>query len=65
MRRTEGLPHSVHVRLVRHARAIGMDPNFVLARYAVERFLYRLSTPHSLSDPVTFLRRSVISNMSR
>jgi hypothetical protein len=39
----EGLPVSVHVRLVRHAKAIGADPNFVLARFAVERFLYRLS----------------------
>lgn len=38
----EGLPVSVHVRLVRHAKAIGADPNFVLARFAVERFLYRL-----------------------
>lgn len=38
-----GLPVSVQVRLVRHAKAIGMDPNLVLARFAVERFLYRLS----------------------
>ncbi|MGH8682857.1 MAG: nucleotidyl transferase AbiEii/AbiGii toxin family protein [Burkholderiales bacterium] len=38
-----GLPVSVQVRLARHARAIGMDPNLVLARFAVERFLYRLS----------------------
>jgi hypothetical protein len=43
VRRDEGLARSVHVRLVRHARAIGMDPNFVLGRFAVERFLYRLS----------------------
>jgi hypothetical protein len=28
---------------VRHARALGFDPNLVLARFAVERFLYRLS----------------------
>jgi predicted nucleotidyltransferase component of viral defense system len=34
---------SVQVRLARHAKAIGMDPNLVLARFAVERFLYRLS----------------------
>lgn len=39
----EGLPVSVQVRLARHAKAIGMDPNLVLARFAVERFLYRLS----------------------
>jgi hypothetical protein len=37
--------HVLHValRLARHARAIGVDPNLVLTRYAVERFLYRLS----------------------
>jgi predicted nucleotidyltransferase component of viral defense system len=39
----QGLARSVQVRLVRHAKAIGVDPNFVLTRYAVERFLYRLS----------------------
>ena len=39
----EGLPVSVQVRLARHAKALGMDPNLVLARFAVERFLYRLS----------------------
>lgn len=38
-----GLAQSVQVRLVRHAKAIGVDPNLVLTRYAVERFLYRLS----------------------
>jgi hypothetical protein len=38
-----GLAHSVQVRLARHAKEIGVDPNFVLTRYAVERFLYRLS----------------------
>lgn len=43
----DGLARSVQVRLARHAKAIGVDPNLVLARYAVERFLYRLSrTPH-------------------
>jgi len=39
----EGIARSVQVRLARHAREIGVDPNLVLARYAVERFLYRLS----------------------
>jgi hypothetical protein len=39
----EGLPVSVQVRLVQHAKATGIDPNVVLARYAAERFLYRLS----------------------
>lgn len=39
----DGLARSVQVRLAGHARAIGVDPNLVLTRYAVERFLYRLS----------------------
>lgn len=43
-----GLARSVQVRLVRHAKGIGVDPNLVLTRYAVERFLYRLSrTAHA------------------
>lgn len=41
--RTEGLAHSVQVRLATHAKAIGVDPNLVLTRYGIERFLYRLS----------------------
>jgi predicted nucleotidyltransferase component of viral defense system len=46
--RPEGLTHSVHARLIRHAKQIGADPNLVLARYAVERFLFRLScSPHA------------------
>lgn len=44
----EGLVRSVQVRLARHAREIGVDPNLVLTRFAVERFLYRLSrSPHA------------------
>lgn len=39
----DGLARSLQVRLARHARAIGVDTNLVLTRYAVERFLYRLS----------------------
>lgn len=39
----EGLPVSIQVRLARHARELGMDPNLVLTRFAAERFLYRLS----------------------
>lgn len=39
----EGLPVSIQVRLARHARELGMDPNHVLTRFAAERFLYRLS----------------------
>ena len=43
-----GLAQSVQVRLARHAKDIGVDPNLVLTRYAVERFLYRLSrSPHA------------------
>jgi predicted nucleotidyltransferase component of viral defense system len=43
----DGLARSVQVRLARYAKAIGVDPNLVLTRYAVERFLYRLSrSPH-------------------
>jgi len=38
-----GLAQSVQTRLVRHAKAIDVDPNLILARYATERLLYRLS----------------------
>lgn len=45
---TGGLAQSVLTRLVRHAKVIEADPNLVLARYAVERLLYRLSrSPHA------------------
>ncbi len=44
----EGLARSVQVRLAAHAKAIGVDPNLVLTRYGVERFLFRLSrSPHA------------------
>lgn len=44
----EGLARSVQVRLAAHAKSIGVDPNLVLTRYGVERFLYRLSrSPHA------------------
>lgn len=33
----------MQTRLVRHAKALGVDPNLILARYATERLLYRLS----------------------
>jgi len=33
----------VQVRLVAHAKKLGIDPNVVLTRYACERLLYRLS----------------------
>ncbi len=35
---------SIHARLLNRAKARGEDFNLVLTRYAVERFLYRLST---------------------
>jgi len=40
---TTGLAVSVQVRPVRHAHDLKVDPNRVLARYAAERLLYRLS----------------------
>lgn len=40
---TTGLAQSVQVRLVAHAKQLGIDPNVVLTRYACERLLYRLS----------------------
>jgi hypothetical protein len=44
----DGSARSVQARLARHARNIGVDPNLVLTRFAVERFLYRLSrSPHA------------------
>ena len=44
----DGLARSVQVRLVQHAKAMGSDPNLVMTRFAVERFLYRLSrSPHA------------------
>jgi predicted nucleotidyltransferase component of viral defense system len=44
----EGLAQSVHVRLMRHAKEIGVDPNLMLTRFGAERFLYRLSrSPYS------------------
>ena len=43
MTKHDGLARSVQARLARHAREIGTDPNLVLTRYCVERFLYRLS----------------------
>jgi predicted nucleotidyltransferase component of viral defense system len=45
---SKGLAVSVQTRLVRHARNLGVDPNLVLTRFAIERFLYRLSrSPHA------------------
>jgi hypothetical protein len=38
------LAASIHARLLNRAKARGEDFNLVLTRYAIERFLYRLST---------------------
>ena len=40
---TANKAHSIHDRLLNRARERGEDYNFLLNRYAVERFLYRLS----------------------
>lgn len=44
---THGLARSVHTRLVRHARSLGVDVGLILTRFANERLRYRLSrSPH-------------------
>jgi hypothetical protein len=46
--KTSGLALSVQTRLVAHARQTRVDPNLVLNRFAVERYLYHLSqSPHA------------------
>ena len=40
---TEGQIASIHARLLNRAKARGEDFNLILTRYALERFLYRLS----------------------
>lgn len=40
---TAGLAASIHAQLLNRAKARGEDFNLILARYAIERFLYRLS----------------------
>ena len=40
---TADLTASIHARLLNLAKARGEDFNLILARYAIERFLYRLS----------------------
>jgi hypothetical protein len=39
----DGIARSLQAKLSQHAKRIGADPNLVLTRYAVERYLYRLS----------------------
>lgn len=39
----DGLPASIRARLLLHAQKLNLDYNLVLERYALERYLYRLS----------------------
>jgi hypothetical protein len=43
MTRITDLAYSVHVRLVAHAKEIGIEAQFMLERFALCRLLYRLS----------------------
>jgi len=43
MNRTTGMAHSVHVRLVAHAKELGIEAQMMLERFALQRLLYRLS----------------------
>lgn len=43
MNKNDGLPASVQARLQNHAKATGQEYNRILDRYALERYLYRLS----------------------
>jgi len=53
-RKSEGLAQSVQTRLVRHAHDTNVDPNLVMARFASERFLYRLSRSAYVGQFVLF-----------
>lgn len=52
---TTGLARAIHTRLVAHAKELGVDPNLVLTRFAIERFLYRLSRSPYLKNLGHFL----------
>ena len=39
----DGLPASIRAKLLNHAKGLGLEYNRVLDRYALERYLYRLS----------------------
>ena len=43
MTATEGLAHSIHTRLVARSKELGMEAQVLLERYALHRFLFRLS----------------------
>jgi len=40
---TEGLAHSIHTRLVARSKELGIEAQLLLERYALHRWLYRLS----------------------
>ncbi len=40
---TEGLAHSIHTRLIAKARERGLEAQLLVERYALHRFLFRLS----------------------
>ncbi len=39
----DGLPASIRAKLLNHAKGLGLEYNRILDRYALERYLYRLS----------------------
>ena len=43
MTATEGLVHSIHTRLVARSKELGIEAQLLLERYALHRWLYRLS----------------------
>jgi len=43
MNKVQGIAHSVHTRLVARAKELGIEAQLMLERYALHRFLYRLS----------------------
>ncbi|MGB9430593.1 MAG: nucleotidyl transferase AbiEii/AbiGii toxin family protein [Gammaproteobacteria bacterium] len=43
MNKNDGLPASIQARLQNHAKTTGLEYNRILERYALERYLYRLS----------------------
>jgi len=43
MTRTTSLAYSVHVRLVAHAKKMGVEAQLMLEQFALYRMLYRLS----------------------
>jgi len=42
-KKEDGLPASIRAKLLNHAKGLGLEYNRILDRYALERYLYRLS----------------------